>query len=238
MTVSLSHPVRVLVVDDKHEVAALHRAYLASLSGFEVVSEAYRGLEALDAVAALTPDLVLLDLSLPAISGIEVLRRLRARTGPPVAVIAITAAREVDTVREAMAGGVLHYLVKPFSFTAFRERMEAYAVHRAELLRRATQPGARLEQSDVDRLLQARQRTLAPPSPPKGLAPRTLGLVAAALRDSGGVELSAVEVAQRCGIARVSARRYLEYLERVGLAAVRPRYGQPGRPENGYRWVE
>jgi two-component system CitB family response regulator len=71
---------------------------------------------------------------------------------------------------------------------------------------------------------------------PKGLSPRTLELVASTLRGSAESDMSAGEVAERCGLARVSARRYLEHLERVGLAIVRPRYGNTGRPENGYRW--
>jgi response regulator of citrate/malate metabolism len=231
-------PVRVLVVDDDFAVCAIHRGYLESLPGFEVVGEAHRGADALEAVATLRPDLVLLDIHLPDISGIEVLRRIRALPGPPADVIAITAAREVETIRGAMAGGVVHYLVKPFALTTFRERMELYAANRLDLLRRAAQPGTELQQSDVDRILQSRQRTLAPQSLPKGLAARTLDLVAATLRDADGDDLSAVEVAQRCGMARVSARRYLEHLERTGRAAVRPRYGQTGRPENGYRWVD
>ena len=51
-------------------------------------------------------------------------------------------------------------------------------------------------------------------------------------------DLSAGEVAARCGMARVSARRYLEHLEQTGRAAVRPRYGVAGRPENGYAWLQ
>jgi response regulator of citrate/malate metabolism len=230
-------PVRVLVVDDDFAVCAIHRGYVESLPGFEVVGEAHRGADTLEAVATLGPDLVLLDIHLPDMSGIEVLRRLRALPGPPVDVIAITAAREVETVRGAMAGGVVHYLVKPFALKTFRERMELYAATRTDLLRRAAELGTELEQSDVDRILQSRQRTLAPPSLPKGLSARTLDLVAATLRSAEGADLSAVEVAERCGMARVSARRYLEHLERAGLAEVRPRYGQTGRPENGYRWV-
>lgn len=152
-------------------------------------------------------------------------------------VIAITAAREVDTVREAMAGGVLHYLIKPFSLADFTERMLAYAAHRAELARRVAEPGTGLEQRDVDRLLAARQRTADPTRLPKGLSARTLDLVATTLRGAH-VDLSAGEVGDRCGIARVSARRYLEYLEASGLAVVRPRYGSAGRPENGYRWQQ
>lgn len=232
-----ARPIRVLVVDDDFAVAAVHRGYLESIPGFEVVGEAYRGAEALEAASALRPDLVLLDIHLPDMSGIDVLRALRAGAGPRVDVIVITAAREVDTVRDAMAGGVLHYLVKPFSLATFRERMQAYAAHRAEVLRRAAAPGTELEQSEVDRLLLSRQRTMTAARLPKGLSARTLELVASTLRTSGADDLSAGEVAERCGIARVSARRYLEHLEQVGLAVVRPRYGQTGRPENGYRWV-
>ncbi len=228
--------VRVLVVDDDFTVAAIHREYVKSLPGFEVVGEAHRGDDALTARAALQPDLMLLDIYLPDMSGIEVLRRLRAEPGPHVDVIAITAARELETVRDAMAGGVVSYLVKPFSLGSFRERLEAYAAHHAEMLRQRAAAGSGLEQSDVDRLLRVRQRAMAASSLPKGLSARTLELVASTLRSSGEGDLSAGEVAERCGMARVSARRYLEHLERVGLAVVRPRYGSTGRPENGYRW--
>jgi response regulator of citrate/malate metabolism len=233
---AVTAPVRVLVVDDDFAVSAIHRGYVEALPGFRVVGEAHRGADALEAVSTLRPDLVLLDIHLPDISGIEVLRRIRVLPGSPVDVIAITAARELETVRGAMAGGVVHYLVKPFSLQTFRERMELYAATRLDLLRRAAGSGNELQQSDVDRILQSRQRTLTPPSLPKGLSARTLDLVATTLRVADA-DLSAVEVAERCGMARVSARRYLEHLERTGLAQVRPRYGQTGRPENGYLWV-
>jgi len=236
VTSTANSPVRVLVVDDDFVVASVHRGYLEQLPGFEVVGEAHRGADALEAVTSLKPDLVLLDIYLPDMTGLEVLSALRAARGQPVDVIAITAAREVDTVRAAMAGGVLHYLVKPFSLATFRERMEAYAAHRADVLRRSADPGAEMEQGDVDRMLQARQRTMTSPRLPKGLSSRTLELVASTLREQAGADLSAVEVAERCGMARVSARRYLEHLEHVGMAVVRPRYGSSGRPENGYQW--
>lgn len=230
----MSGDIRVLVVDDDFAVAAVHRGYLDDMPGFTVVAEAHCGADALAAVAALPIDLVLLDIHLPDLSGLEVLRRIRARPGPVVDIIAITAAREVATVRAAMAGGVLHYLVKPFSLPVFHERLTLYAGTRAELGRRS---GTALDQADVDRILQTRQRTPSATTP-KGLSRRTLDTVAAALRQAGGgADLSAVEVAERCGMARVSARRYLEHLERVGLAAVHPRYGQGGRPEHRYRWV-
>ena len=230
-------PVRVLVVDDDFAVAALHRAYVEGLAGFEVVAEAHSARQALRAVEELAPDLVLLDIHLPDMSGVEVLHRLRARPGGhDVDVIAITAAREVETVRGAMTGGVADYLIKPFTRQVFRERLESYAAQRAELARRAAQQGTVRDQSEVDRLLSAPRGARREDPLPKGLSRHTLGLVADTLRGAD-CDLSAGEAAERCGLSRVSARRYLEQLEAMGLAEVRPRYGGTGRPENRYRWL-
>lgn len=233
----MSAPVRVLVVDDDFAVAAVHRGYVESVPGYVVVGQAHTGAEAIRAVEALRPDLVLLDIYLPDVSGLDVLRTLRAAPGPQPDVIVISAARELESVRDAMVSGVVHYLVKPFSLATLRERLEAYASHRADVLRRTARPRGELDQGEVDRLLQARHRSLTAAPLPKGLSSRTLELVASTLRHSDEDDLSAAEVADRCGMARVSARRYLEHLATVGLADVRPRYGAAGRPENGYRWA-
>nr|WP_255459728.1 response regulator [Micrococcus sp. TA1] len=73
---------------------------------------------------------------------------------------------------------------------------------------------------------------------PKGFSVPTLRLVATALQEAGaGVDRSAREVAEACGISRVSARRYLDLLTGHGLAELRPRYGATGRPEHRYLWT-
>jgi two-component system CitB family response regulator len=229
--------VRVLVVDDDFAVAALHRAYLEVMPEFTVVGEAHSARQALRAVEELQPDLVLLDIHLPDISGVEVLHRLRARpSGRTIDVIAITAAREVETVRAAMTGGVSDYLIKPFTRQVFQQRMEFYAAQRHDFQRRAARQGTVRDQGEVDRLLSAPSRASGPSDLPKGLSRHTLALVAEGLRNAEA-DLSAGEAAQRCGLSRVSARRYLEQLTAMGLAEVHPRYGGTGRPENGYRWV-
>lgn len=234
MTAS-NRAIRVLVVDDDFAVAGVHRGYVESIEGFEVVAEAHSARQALRAVEELSPDLVLLDIHLPDMSGLEVLQRLRARPGgTEIDVIAITAAREVDTVRSAMAGGVAQYLIKPFTLEVFRDRMRGYAVQRSELRRRGRQNVVR-DQSEVDRLLSVPRPVSPKADLPKGLSKHTLALVADVLRSTQG-DLSAGETAARCGLARVSARRYLEQLTEMGLAEVRPRYGSAGRPENGYVW--
>jgi response regulator of citrate/malate metabolism len=226
---------RVLVVDDDFAVAALHRGFVEFHGKFTVSGVAHSGAEALRLVEETDPDLVLLDVYLPDMTGLEVLTRLRARPGRPVDVIAITAARELETVRSAMAGGVLHYLVKPFTAQVLRERLDDYLRHRREI-RRTEASETQLDQDQVDRLLSAPRRTRPATTLPKGLAHTTMEAVREALAGCDG-SASAQEIGDRVGISRVSARRYLEHLVGEERARVAPRYGASGRPENRYLWV-
>ena len=94
--------IRTLIVDDDFRVAALHRAYVEKVAGFSVVGEAGMGADALRMIAQAKPDLVLLDIYLPDISGLDVMRAIREGGTSRVDVIAITAARDVDSLRAAM----------------------------------------------------------------------------------------------------------------------------------------
>lgn len=230
---------RTLVVEDDPVVATVHRGFVESHPRFVVVGEARTGADALRLVSALRPDLVLLDLHLPDIGGLDVLQRLRMLPGPPVDVVATTAVRELDSVRQAMAGGVLAYLVKPFTSAALRERLDE-VWQRREDVRRAQDT---LDQEEVDQLLAGPRSA---DRLPKGLSGRSRDLVRAALARlcggdgaAGGTtasrDASAAEVAEAVGMSRVSARRYLEHLVTEGYAQVTPRYGATGRPENRYR---
>jgi response regulator of citrate/malate metabolism len=220
----------VLIVDDDFMVAKVHSGFVAALDGFEVVGTAATGAAALAEVERLRPDLVLLDVYLPDMTGLEVLRRLRAMASP-ADVIVISAARDVDSIRTALHGGVLHYLVKPFDRRTFEARLRDYVALRSEL--------AELDeagQGDVDRVF-GTARGSAPRQPvstPKGIAPETLALVRETLGAAGEGGLSATECSERTGLARVSARRYLEQLVTVGEADVRQRYGTAGRPERRF----
>lgn len=219
----------VLVVDDDFMVARIHRGYVERLEGFRVVGEVHAGREVVDAVRRLRPHLVLLDVYLPDRNGLDVLRDLRGDPSLTTDVIVVTAARDVETVRSALHGGVASYLVKPFSFATFAERLRRYAEARREMDR----PGE-LAQEDVDRVFAVVRRPGAVVLP-KGLSAATGALVVKALQDDGG-DLSASETAERVGISRVSARRYLEHLCSTGQAQQALRYGTSGRPEHRYRW--
>ncbi|MXS74523.1 two-component system response regulator [Microbacterium sp. CSI-V] len=223
--------IRVLVVDDDALALELHAAYVERLPGFEVVGQAAGARAALTAIAdpARPIDLVLLDMTMPDGGGLDVARRVRAM-GAGVDIIAVTAVRDAATVRAAVSTGVVQYLIKPFTFAAFRERLEAYRAY-AEGLDRAA---GEATQSEVDALLGS-LRTMAP-ALPKGLSEETLQAVAERVRTASGA-VSSTEVGEREGMSRVTARRYLEHLADVGRVRREPRYGGPGRPEITYAWV-
>ena len=205
-------------------VAKVHAGFIQRTPGFAVVGAAHTGAQAVTETARLLPDLVLLDIHLPDVNGLDLMHQLR-EVAPELDVLVISAAREVDTVRKALRGGIVHYLIKPFSQTDLQERLEHY---------RSAYQGLDsskdvAEQSDVNRVfgLDRTERPL-----PKGCSIETLTLVEAALKDADG-DLSANEVAVQLGTSRVSARRYLEYLNDEGVLEVRLKYGV-GRPERRY----
>jgi len=82
--------VRVLIVDDQEPFRRAMAAVVAATDGFSIVGSVTTGEESLAAVAALHPDLVLMDVNLPGIDGIEATRRLRAGTRPPVVILLST----------------------------------------------------------------------------------------------------------------------------------------------------
>jgi two-component system CitB family response regulator len=212
--------IRTLVVDDDFRVAAIHAGYVTKVGGFQVVAEAHSAGEAVDAVDRLRPDLMLLDLYLPDEHGLKLVSRLRSGH-PPVDVIVITAAKDAESVRVAMQGGALHYLLK---YAQMRTRLGA--------LRDA-------DQRNVDRVFGA-LRAPDQLSAAKGHSVHTLEAVEQLLSDTlvsdSGADLSAAEVAERTGMSRATAQRYLSHLHELGRVEIRLRYGSGGRPEHGYRW--
>src|SRR5713101_6263841 len=185
--------IRTLVVDDDFRVADLHCAYVERVTGFAVAGRAHTGVQALQNVDRLRPDLVLLDIYLPDMSGLEVLQQLLEDDHPPVDVISITAAREVESLRSAMRGGVVHYLIKPFLFATFEEKLLSYAAARDRMKRIG-----QAEQTDVDRIFST-LRTAHNEPLPKGLSDGTLELIVRALnRSQSG--LAATAVADEAGV--------------------------------------
>lgn len=101
---------RVLLVDDEALIRMGMRVMLQDL-GYEVVGEAADGREAIDKVAALDPDVVIMDIKMAGMDGLEATRRIMA--AHPVPIIVLTAYNQRGLVEEAADAGVLAYLMKP-----------------------------------------------------------------------------------------------------------------------------
>ena len=191
---------------------------------------AHSAAQALARVVAQPVDLVLLDHYLPDENGLAVRAGAAGGSGHHTDVIMVTAARDVATVQAAMRQGALQYLVKPFNFAGLRAKLEAYAV-----LRRTLDGGGEAEQAEVDRIFGALS-VPAEPDLPKGHSPTTADLLRRVLKAAEG-PLSTQEIAERAGVSRQTAQRYLKLLERAGRVRLGLRYGETGRPEHRYAWV-
>jgi response regulator of citrate/malate metabolism len=228
----VTQDVRVLVVEDEEVAAEAHATYVGRLPGFELAGVARSAGEALRLLRRdETIELVLLDMHLPDGHGLGLLQRVRAE-GRPVDVIAVTSARDTEVVRRAVSQGVVLYLLKPFTFAAFRAKLEQYADFRTRLQSSPTD----VVQDDVDQLFGALRSRPTGEALPKGMSLDSLRAVVEALRASPE-GLSATEAGAAIGVSRVTARRYLEHLADEGRVTRQPRYGGAGRPEVGYVWA-
>lgn len=113
--------VRILVVDDERAIRKTLRAALAS-RGYAIF-EAATGAEALEKSASSHPDVIILDLGLPDIGGIEVIREIRARAKTPVIILSVR--DDIADKVEALDAGADDYLTKPFGITELVARIKA-----------------------------------------------------------------------------------------------------------------
>ncbi|GGF13245.1 response regulator [Williamsia phyllosphaerae] len=236
MTASDPRPdIRVLIVEDEPLIAAAHEAYVERIPGFVVAGVAGTARAALRTVAACVADdnpidVVLLDIGLPDASGIELASALSGQRPEPD-IIAITSERDLSVVRAAVAHGVLLYLLKPFTFAAFRDKLERYRGYRDALPAGTDAAG----QQEVDRAMAVLRGSDDRASAPAGASGQTTEHVARCVRDSDD-GLTASEAAVQAGVSRVTAWRYLERLADDGVVARSTEYGRAGRPQVRYRW--
>ncbi|WP_323961102.1 response regulator [Arthrobacter sp. JZ12] len=210
---------RVLIVDDDFHVAKLHAAYVDSVAGFLALAPVGTASLALQSIHSLRPDLVLLDVYLPDASGLDLLQQLDVDT------VILSAASDAVSVGTAFRRGALGYLLKPFTAESLSQQLRSYARYRRVL----SQPGA-LNQDAVERA----KRSLIPGDVTPSLKPRSATEAAVLESLLPGEQYSAAEVANRVGVSRATAQRYLSSLADDGAVEIQLRYGTTGRPEHRY----
>lgn len=225
---------RVLLVEDDPMVREVNRQFIEKVEGFEVVGQATNGVDGLVQIGVFKPDLVFMDIFMPEQDGIESLRKIR-ELKLPVDVITVTAANDLKTVQEILHLGVFDYIMKPFSFERVQGTLENYV-----RFKRRMQKEQELTQVELDQLFHYHdgstngdvKATKHLKDLPKGFNRATLEKVVHYLQSVEGA--SAEEVASGVGIARVTARRYLDYLEKQAEITMDVHYGGIGRPVNYY----
>jgi len=223
--------IRTIIAEDDPRIAEIQHRFVEKLDAFEAIGIAHNLDDCREMIDILEPDLILLDIHFPDGSGLDFLKSLRDEN-LNIDVILVTAAKDVESLKSAMHGGVFDYIVKPLEFSRMRDSLSRYRDHFERLNALDT-----VEQSDIDGLLpRAKTDSAANRSGnllPKGIDALTLNKVRdlfQSLPDSQGAE----RVGQKIGVSRTTARRYLEYLVSTNELVVDVSYGGVGRPERHY----
>lgn len=230
-------PIQVLIVEDDLRIAEINRRFVEKIEDYQVVGIANNGEEAEILLEVLKPELVLLDIYFPDTSGLEILKYIRT-VHWDIDVIMITAAKEVDTVKESIRGGVFDFLIKPLNFERFKDTLHRYREFKHTLISHEEKDA--MEQAEVDQLIRGGIKKTAQHDShleaplPKGIDRLTLEKVHSviSLHKDG---LTAEDVGREIGTSRTTARRYLEYLVSNGELIADLSYGSVGRPERVYR---
>jgi len=219
MKMSMSEEIRVLIVDDDFHVAKLHVAFVDSVPGFTALPPVGGGEAAIRAVRAFEPDLVLIDIYLPDVNGLDILRALDTDT------FVISAASDATSIRKALRRGALTYLIKPFPAELLEQRLRSY-----QRYRRVLGADQNVDQEAVERALR-----MIHPGDQNTRRPRAVTKISVLeeLRKRAGAS-PAADIATAVGISRATAHRYLSGLVDDGAVAVQLRYGTTGRPEHRY----
>ena len=218
---------KVLIVDDDPMVADINRHYVEKNALFTVKGFARNGEEALEFLKKEPVDLVVLDVFMPVMDGIETLKNIRNRKDT-VEVIMVTAANDTATLDQTMHLGVLDYLVKPFSLERLLVSLEKF-VTKYNLINQNTV----LDQSKIDSLI-TNPPVLKNQVLPKGIQKKTLEKILEYF-DTATFWQSVDIISKKLGISIVTIRHYLNYLVQEKVLEETINYETGGHPSVLYR---
>ena len=215
--------IRVMIVEDDFMVAKINRDLTHQISGFKVVQVAGTAREAIDALEKEPVDLVVLDVYLPDLTGVELLKSFRQK-GLPVDVVMITAAHDAPTVEESMRYGIFDYIIKPFSFDRYKACLVNYRKQKTAISRQKT-----LSQERVNEFTGFQDFSRPRGGFPKSIQEQTLKRVEEAIGNFGPC-FSIDDLLGVLPLSRATNRRYLEFLTDTGVLEKSLAYRKIGRP--------
>ena len=223
-------PYKVMIVEDDFRVSNIWKEFTHTMSEFQVCFEARNGAEALEYLENESIDLLIMDVYMPDIDGVQLLYEVRKK-GLTFDVVVITAAKESHVISRILRMGVLDYIIKPCVLKRYQQALARYIVLQDVL------KNEELEQSDLDQLLSRSSLPLEETRKlPKGMQEITMSKILSCFEQDPYAR-SAEELAKSTGLSLATVQRYLRYLAESGLAKKELIYGSQGRPEHKYSKV-
>ena len=218
---------KLVIVEDDLMVAAINREFALKTPGLNVVATFYSGREALDFLSQNQTDLILLDIYMSGYTGLELLKELRSQ-GNKTDVIIISAANDAEHIEEAFHLGIVDYLIKPFTYSRFRDAVQKF------LLRRSLQLKGTYTQADIDKILDSSSDCGGILR--KGLQQQTLDRILNCLfsKKNHGQFLTSEKISEETNFSKMTIRRYMNYLIEQKKAVSRINYSTGGRPSIEY----
>jgi len=223
--------INTIIVEDDPQIAEIQSRFIARIEGFEVKGIANTLDEAEDLISVFKPELVLLDIYFAEGNGLDFMWKVRQHTRS-IDFILITAAKEANTLQEAIRGGAYDYILKPMNFNRFQSALNNFKVFKNKL-----NEIGELEQNVVDDLLHSGnsdEQFTQSTRMPKNIDQITAKKVEEAILKHKAKSISAEELGKMIGMSRTTARRYLEYLASINVVTPNLVYGTVGRPERQY----
>ncbi|MBC7959282.1 MAG: response regulator [Vallitaleaceae bacterium] len=224
---------KVMIIEDDPMVLAINKKFLSKVAGFEYVAEATSLDEAKTKITSRKPDLILLDVFFPVGKGIDLLKWLRTND-IDIDAILITADKSSETVAEALRYGAVDYLIKPFKFERFEEALLNYKLFKERL-----NPSRVMDQSVIDKIKNldnSKMNNIHENQPiiEEENLNHTLTKIMDYIETHLDEKVTAQFIAKKLGISRITARRYLDDLEKTKFLNMELEYGTVGRPKNIY----
>ena len=221
---------KVLIVDDDPMVAMINEQYVCKNKQFKVIGSCRNGKDALDFLEANPTDLVILDVYMPDMDGIETLKNIRQKKISSE-VIMVTAANDVATLEDTMHMGVIDFLIKPFAYERFQIALEKFLANR-----KAFKDSAVLNQSSVDNIITNTTKA-GGKEYPKGIQEKTLSLIRDYFEENVSKDgwCTGEAIADKVGLSSVTIRRYMNFLVGSGEVEESINYETGGRPSMLYR---
>jgi len=220
--------IEVMIVEDDPMVREINSKFLKRIEGFILYKAVANLDDAKKFISAKKPDLILLDVYLPKENGIDFLKWIRAQE-IDIDIILITADKSIERIQDAFRYGVVDYLIKPFSFERFKEALLQFKGRYYQFKK-----NEEIEQKDLDKLISSKNTSQNEDDFTKGLNKFTYKSIWDEIMKNRDADFTADELAEKLGIARITVRRYLEYMEKENKLEKLVEYGKVGRPQYKY----